>query len=220
MSIEVIVLAVANALRPTSLACVYALLATREPRRLLTAFVLAGLAFSLATGVIVVSLIHGAHIRHGTSTFDAIVNLLAGVAALGFAAGLAQGRLQRTPRPEAERRESGISRRLRDPSLGVAAGAGVATHLPGLLYLVGLNQISAEGPPLGTAVVDVTVFNAIWWSIPIASLVFFLVRPAATRSGLAAVNSWTRSHDRAILAALFGVVGAYLSVRGAANLLD
>jgi hypothetical protein len=144
---RIIVLGVANALRPTSLACVYALLATREPRGLLMAFVLAGLAFSLATGVIVVSLIHGADIRHGTSTFDAIVNLLAGVAALGFAAGLAQGRLQRSPRPETVREQSRIAKRLRDPSLGVAAGAGVATHLPGLLYLVGLNQISADAPP-------------------------------------------------------------------------
>jgi NhaP-type Na+/H+ or K+/H+ antiporter len=220
VSFEIIVLGMANALRPTSLACVYALLATREPRRLLTTFVVAGFAFSLATGVIVVSVINGAHIRHGTSTFDAIVNLVAGVAALGFAAGLAQGRLQRRPRPEMERGQSGISKRLRDPSLRVAAGAGVATHLPGLLYLVGLNQISAHGPRLGAAVVDVTVFNAIWWSIPIASLVFFLMRPASTRDGLAAIDAWTQSHDRVILVALFAVVGAYLSVRGAANLLE
>ena len=218
MSIEVIILAVANALRPTSLAAVYALLATKEPRRLLTAFILAGFAFSVGTGILVVSLIHGADLRHGTSTFDAVVNLVAGVAALGFAAGLAYGRVQRRPREQAQPGQSAISRRLRDPSLGVAAGAGVATHLPGLLYLVGLNQISAKDPPLAAAIADVTVFNAIWWSIPIASLVFFLMRPVETRGGLAAIDRWTRSHDRLILAVLFGAVGAYLTVRGAVNL--
>jgi hypothetical protein len=221
VSIELLILAIANALRPTGLAAIYALMATRDAPRLLTAFVLAGFAFSVGTGILVVSIIHGADIRHGTSTFDALVNVLAGVAAIGFAAGLAQGRIQRRPGSEtrAPREQSRISKRLRDPSIGVAAGAGVATHLPGLLYLVGLNQISAEAPPLGSAIVDVTVFNAIWWSIPIASLVFFLMRPAATRDALARIDRWTRSHDRAILAALFGAVGAYLSVRGAADLL-
>ncbi len=49
------ILAVANALRPTSLAAVYALLATKEPRRLLTAFILAGFAFSVGTGILVVT---------------------------------------------------------------------------------------------------------------------------------------------------------------------
>ncbi len=147
------------------------------------------------------------------------MNLVAGVAAIGFSVGVAYGRgVQRRPREQAEPAQSALSRRLRNPSLGVAAGAGVATHLPGLLYLVSLNQISAEGPAWEAAIFDVTVFNAIWWSLPIASLVFFLMRPAATRDGLAAIDRWTRSHERLILAVLFGAVGAYLTVRGAVNL--
>jgi hypothetical protein len=54
----------------------------------------------------------------------------------------------------------------------------------------------------------------------VVSLGLFMMRPAVTRDGLEAINSWVRSHQRAILAALFGAVGAYLTVRGAANLLD
>jgi hypothetical protein len=218
VNVETIILAVANALRPTSLAAVYALLGTSAPRRFLTAFLVAGFAFSTTVGLIVVTIIHGADLRHGSSTFDAIVNLLAGVAALGFAAGLAQGRMQRSPRAEADRGESALARRLRDPSLGIAAGAGVATHLPGLLYLVGLNQISAEAPPLPRAIVDVTIFNAIWWSIPAASLGLFLLRPEAARGRLAAIEAWARSHNRQILVVLFAAVGGYLTVRGAVNL--
>jgi hypothetical protein len=130
VNLEIVVLAAANALRPTGLAAVYALLGAHEPRRLLTAYLVAGFAFSVATGVLVVSIIHGAQLRHGTSTFDAIVNLLAGVAALGFAAGLARGRMQRRPRERANRGETAPSRMLRQPSIKVAALAGVARTSP------------------------------------------------------------------------------------------
>ena len=118
MSIEIIVLGVANALRPTSLACVYAILATTEPRRLLTAFLLAGFSFSLATGVIVVSLIHGAQIRHGTSTF----------------------RSRQPPR------------RRRHPPSRAPLPRGAEPDL--------VRRTAARA-----AIVEVTVFNALWWSV-------------------------------------------------------
>jgi hypothetical protein len=219
VSIEIIILALASALRPTSLAAAYALLATRQ-HRLLVAFVLAGFPFSTVIGIIVVAAINGAQLRHGTSTFDAIVNLIAGVAALGFAAGLAQGRVQRSPGQKQPGTESAISRRLRDPSLKVAAGAGIATHMPGLFYLVALNQISAKPPGLAEAIFDVLIFNAIWWSVPIACLVLSMVRPDETRNALAGVSVWARGRQRVIITALFAGVGVYLTVRGAASLLS
>jgi Sap-like sulfolipid-1-addressing protein len=218
MSLELVLLGVLNALRPTSLAIVYALLSAAQPRRLMVAFICAGVAFSLATGIGIVLVIHGAELRHGTSTFDGLVNLIGGVAALGFAAGLAQGR---TPRRPSERRSSSpsrIMRALRQPSAAVAAGAGIATHLPGLLYLVALNQISAPDPSAGSGIAQVLGFNAIWWSIPVASLAFFLLRPDRTRDAIAAVNSWVRNHDRQIVIALFFVAGIYLTVKGAIDL--
>ena len=47
---------------------------------------------------------------------------------------------------------------------------------------------------------------------------FFLLRPEQTRETLAAVNAWTRSHNRQILIAVFAAAGAYLTVKGAVNL--
>ena len=220
MSVELIVLSVANALRPTSLAAVYALLSTPRPRRLLFAFILAGATFSVVTGVVVVGVINGVQVRHGASTFDAIVSLLAGVAAIGFAAGLAQGRMQLQPREPSTSEGSRIARTLRDPSPAVAATAGVATHLPGLFYLVALNAITARDPGLAEGIASVLIFNAIWWIGPIASLVFFMLRPEQTRETLAAVNAWTRSHNRQILIAVFAAAGAYLTIKGTVNLLD
>ena len=98
MTIEAIILALASAVRPsTSLAAVYALLSTRRPRPLLIAFVLAGLAFSIAIGIVVVSVFHGVHVPRRDSSLVDIVDLLAGVAALGFAVGAHSGMTD--PRP-------------------------------------------------------------------------------------------------------------------------
>ncbi len=187
MSVETLVLALASAVRPTQLAAVYALLGTPRPRRLLTAYILAGLTFSLVTGMVVVGLVDGAEIRHGRGTFDGIVEMLAGSAAIGFAAGLYSGRVQRRARREPAPEGSVISRRLRDPSAKVAATAGIATHVPGLFYLVALNAIVAEPHGLTRQLAAVIAFNAIWWSTPIASLVVIHPQPRrhAQRAGSA-----------------------------------
>ncbi len=224
MSVETLVLALASALRPTQLAAVYALLGTPRPRRLLTAYIVAGLAFSLGTGIAVVAIVHGAEIREGgdRGTFDGLFELVAGSALLGFAVGLFTGRVQRRSRSEtsSESSESSrISRRLRDPSVAVAATAGIATHLPGLFYLVALNSILAEPYSIPHQMVAVTVFNVIWWSTPVASLILFIIAPHATRARIATVNSWARARQRGILTLLSAGVGIYLVIRGMTELL-
>ena len=66
MIFEIILLAAASTVRPSSLAAVYAILSHSAPRRLMTAYVIAGLAFTVAFGVIVVGAFHGIHISAGT----------------------------------------------------------------------------------------------------------------------------------------------------------
>ena len=90
------------------------------------------------------SVLHGVGIKTGNSTAYAVIELIGGGAALGFAAGMAAGKLPRER--ESSVSDSRLVRRLRDPSPSVAAGAGVATHLPGLFYLLGLNAIAAGDP--------------------------------------------------------------------------
>jgi hypothetical protein len=132
---------------------------------------------------------------------------------------MATGRLrpQRDPQPSA--RESRLARTLKDPSLAVAAGTGVATHLPGLFYLLGLNVIAASDPGFLAGVVDVVIFNAIWFSGAIASLVLSVRRPAETREALGRFNRWMRSYERVIVATLFGVFGLYFTAKGSFELL-
>ena len=55
--------------------------------------------------------------------------------------------------------------------LGGPNPVGVATHLPGLLYLLGLNEIARGDPPLVEGLLAVLVFDAIWLTIPFCALV-------------------------------------------------
>jgi Sap, sulfolipid-1-addressing protein len=219
VSWEAIALAVASAARPTGLAAVYALLSAARPRRLLTAYVVAGFAWSATVGIVVVGALHGVNVATGTSTANAVIDLLGGGAALGLAAAMATGRLQTESDPHSPSQDSTMVRRLRDPSLTLAAGVGVATHLPGLFYLLGLNAIAATDPGFAAGAIDALIFNAIWFSTPVGSLVLSVRRPSDTRRALARLNAWVRRYERAAVAIFLAGVGAYFATKGAVNLL-
>ena len=106
-----------------------------------------------------------------------------------------------------------------NPSAGVAAAAGVATHLPGLIYLVALNAIASERPALVDAGLQVAIYDALWFLVPLASLVLVVVRPGAALAYLDAATAWVRRHEHAILVAGSLVLGAYLVAKGTASLL-
>jgi hypothetical protein len=219
MSLEAVILALASAVRPsTSLAAVYALLSTARPRVLLAAYVACGFAVSVGFGLLVVAVLHGVRLPGGQSRFTDIVDVVAGVAALGFAGGVLFGGMERVRRRRTREEPSWVTRTLRDPSPKVAAAAGVATHVPGLFYLVALNAIAAGRPGFGEALVEVLVYNAIWFSVPIAAFVFARRRPADAHDLIERLNGWMRSHDQAILIAVFAAVGAFLVVKGVAGL--
>ena len=212
-------LAIVNALRPTSVAAVYALLSTPRPRRLLVAYIAAGFAWSFAVGILVVVALGGVKVEAGSSTTNSVVSLGLGAAAVGFAAGIATGRIQ-TPSPGPSTGKSRVSRALRDPTLAVAAGAGIATHLPGLLYLLGLNAISAPSPGLAIGTINVLIFDAIWFAIPIAALAVALRHPAAARVALDRGSAWARRHERQLGTVVLAVVGVAFALKGAVALLD
>jgi hypothetical protein len=224
MNLEALVLGLFSGLRPgTSLAAVLALLKTPQPRRPLLFFTAAGFASSWAIGLLVVGVFHGANVAVGGSTFTAVLDVAFGAAALGFAAGLQRGWVQptrwRSSSPSATGTPSRFGRRLRNPSAGVAAAAGVATHLPGLIYLVALNAIASERPALVDAGLQVAIYDALWFLVPLASLVLVVVRPGAALAYLDAATAWVRRHEHAILVAGSLVLGAYLVAKGTANLL-
>src|SRR4051812_39385984 len=224
MNFEAVVLGLFSGLRPgTSFGAVLTLVKAPRPQRLLLFFTAAGFASSWAIGLVVVGVFHGANVAVGGSTITGVLDVAFGAAALGFAAGVQRGWVQPTRRdsssPSATAASSRLGRRLRNPSDRVAAAAGIATHLPGLIYLAALNAIAAERPAPVDVALQVAIYDALWLLVPIASLVLMLVRPGAVLVYLDAATAWVRRHEHPIL--VFGslILGGYLIVKGTAGLL-
>ena len=219
MNLEVLVLGLFSGLRPgTSLAAVLVLLAKPKPQRLLLLFTAAGLAWSWAIGLVLVAVFHGANVAIGGSTLTAVLDLAFGVAALGFAAGLRWGWIQPTRRgsmsPSATPAGSRVGRDLRNPSVPDVVVAGIGTHLPGLVYLAAINAIAAERPRPVDAALQVAIYDALWFVIPLASLALAVMRPRAARAYLDAATAWVRRHERAVLIAGSSPSAATWSSRG------
>ncbi len=218
MSLEALALALVCAARPAALASVYALLSSSKPERPLAAYVIASAASSVIAGVIVVSVLNGVGLETGTSTVYSVIELAGGIAALSFAAAVATGRIARLNRGGGGQGDSRLRRHLRDPSLRVAAGAGVATHLPGLLYLLGLNAIAAGEPPLVEGLVAVLIFDAIWLAIPVGALLVSIRDPEAARAAIGRISAWIAARQRHLLILAFAVIGTYFTIRGSLDL--
>jgi hypothetical protein len=217
--IEVVLLAVASTVRPTSLAAVYAILSDSAPRRLLSAYVVGGLAFTIAFGVIVVGAFHGIHLHAGDERTKAIGEIAGGLVLVVFGAAVLR-RPSRAPTAyDAPTSGAGWQQRLeRRLSVPTAALAGPLTHLPGVFYIVALDVIVAHNPLIPGGVLAVTLYNAIWFALPILALATCVVHPETARQAIAAVQGWTTAHSRTLLLATTFTLGAALVVRGALGL--
>ena len=215
MSTEALVLALTAVIRPTSTAAVVAMLSTRSPQRLLVAYILGGLAFSLAVGMLVVLLLNG--LGSARTSGRPLVDTVLGAGALGYAATVGLGWLPRDGRVPGS--SSWMRRGLQRLSPTGAAAAGVLTHLPGLVYLAALNAIVGSATGALDGVVQVVIYNAIWFSMAIVALVMSVYRPTLPRECLDEMASWARRHQRAIIIVFFGALGAYLLVTGVLGLV-
>ena len=218
MSTEALLLALSTVVRPTTLAALFAILATRGPHRQLLAYVAAGVVFALAVGTLVVLLLAGLVSATSSSVARPILDLVLGGAALGYAgavwAGWAPRRRERPPDSP-----GWLQRRLASLTPRGAAVAGVLTHLPGLVYLAALNAIagSTGGHP-ADGVLQVAVYVAIWFSLPLVALVLYARRPGLPQELLELLSGWSRRHQRVITVLFLGVLGGYLTVSGVADL--
>jgi hypothetical protein len=220
VTIEVILLALASTIRPTSLAAVYALVAGDSPRRLMTAYVAAGLAFTVGFGLVVIwalqSLVDGAG---GADRLRAVAEVSAGSLALVFGA-LVALRVIGGARPDDAPGAPGRWDHLRGRrlTLRTAALAGPATHLPGLFYLLALNAIITHRPGVAVGFIEVAIFNVIWFALPIAALAICIVRPPLAREAVSVIADWAGAHARTIIVTGSLAVGALLLVGGLLSL--
>ena len=212
MIVEIFALALASTVRPTSVAAVYALLSQDAPRRLMGAYIAAGLVFTLAFGAIVLAATQGIHIQSGTD--KAIADVVGGALALVFGFGVLTGLIQGRHSGDAPggRLQTALDRRL---TVRTAALAGPATHIPGLFYVIALNLIIAHNDTFTDKAVALLIYNAVWFAVPILALVTCITDPGAARGLVRAVKQWTHDHAREILLVASFSVGTALITRGA-----
>jgi hypothetical protein len=210
---EALVLAVAGVLRPTALAAVWAMLIGTHPLRLLSAYLLAGLAFSLTTGIAVVVLLGDTLSPRSPSPARGLVEVALGVASLLAAVAAGAGWLPRR-RPSADESPRG-PRRL---STAGAAVAGVLTHLPGVFYLAALSAIVTTSARGSGEVVQVVVYNVVWYAPAIAALALCLLGAAPSAARLDGIVARGRRFETQILVVGFGALGVWLVATGIADL--
>jgi hypothetical protein len=208
---EIIVLALASTIRPTSLAAVYALLAHERRKVLLLAYLIAGLACTIAFGLIVVYAFHGIHPHFGRNKTKGIADIVGGVLALLFGLAVLTRRIKTSRGGDAPAPRLHLEGRL---SLRTAALAGPATHLPGIFYLIALNAIVAHNPRVAGGMTAVVVYNAIWYALPIVAFALCIVRPSAALNTIEAVEGWARRHSRVIVLIVSFGVGSALLIHG------
>ncbi len=219
MTIQIILLAVASAVRPTSLVALYALVREHLPARLMVAYVVAGLAFTLTVGVAVIFVCSGIDLHAGTARTKAVAEILAGVLALGLGIAVL-GRRVRVGAVSQGRPTGGRAERLRHRKITTrtAALAGPATHIPGLLYLVALDLIVSEEPDVPGGLLEIGIYNAIWFALPIVVLALCIVNPSAARRLVYKIQEWAGNHVRAIVLLVSFGVGSWLLVAGASTI--
>jgi len=222
VSLDALVLALASVIRLTSVASVYAMLSTARPTRLLTAYIVAGFVFSAAIGIVLVTLLGVSTAPRAREEVRAVIAFILGAVSLGYAAGLLSG-LVSGPRDRAEANpgldsESWLGRRLADLSTSRAALVGVLTHMPGFFYLAALSAIINNTSSNASRIFQVAVYNTIWFAMPLTALVLATRRSDELQHFLRWITDWIWRRRREILITVFAFLGAYLIVRGVADL--
>ena len=88
------------------------------------------------------------------------------------------------------------------------------THKPGLFYLAALNAITISTSSNTNRIVQVALYNAIWFAMPVAALALATRRPAELQDFLRRTTEWVWRRQREIMITAFGLLGVYLIVRG------
>ncbi len=223
VSPEAAILGLLSAVRAVPLAVLYAMLLTDRPRRLITAYTVAGLVVSLVVGLAAVWLLDGSAGTSEQVTGRYVVDLVLGVGALSYAAGYVSGRIGSRSGAASPLDGDGLigrlGTRLRTPTVPIAAVAGAVTNLPGLFYLAGLVAILETHPSAVGGAVQVLVYNLLRFAAPLAALVLVIARPTTTAATVRRLHGWGTRHQRELVGGVAGVVGLYLVLKALGGLL-
>ncbi|HEY7267510.1 MAG TPA: GAP family protein, partial [Solirubrobacterales bacterium] len=161
-------------------------------------------------------------------TINPAWDLVVGLLLLALLYVLLSGRdrrlIERRERKRAERaassKEPWSDRVLARQSIVLTFVVGMALNLPGALYLVALKEIAAEDQGFAVDLLQLVIYNVImfaWAEIP---LIGYGVAPERTEALIKRVHDWLGAHTRRIAIGICLVAAAYLTIKGAAGLLN
>lgn len=227
---QILILALYAAVYPALLAAVAILLSSPRRNRLLTAFLFAGMAMSVGSGLVIVLLIHGSGaVKHQGSGWSWGTDVAVGVFALLLALGIAThawGWLRgwraarRTPPDPPEstgaspEREPRMRRLLSGGSLPVVVAASIVLNLPGAVYLVALKDIASGGRSVPAEVGLIIAFNLIMFVLAELPWLGLIFAPERTEALVDRASVFLARHGSKIAIGVCLVVGVHLIVRG------
>jgi hypothetical protein len=222
--------ALGSAIYPTLLAVVILILTQPNPRRLLAAYLAGAVLTSLTIGLVVVGGLNSGDVLNGSSgrTINPALDLAVGILLFGLLYVLLTGRdrrfQERRERKRAQRAESGkdplTDRVLARQSIILTFVVGMALNLPGALYLIALKEIASADQSTAEDVFQLVVYNLImfaWAEIP---LIGYGIAPERTEAFIKRFHGWLGAHARQIGMGICGIFALYLTIKGAAGLLD
>jgi hypothetical protein len=228
--LQVLPLALGSAVYPTLLAVVILILTQPNPRRLLAAYLAGAMLTSLTIGLVIVGGLGSGDVLNGSSgrTINPAWDLVVGLLLLALLYALLTGRhrrfIERRERKRAARAKSSkqpwSDRVLARQSIVLTFVVGMALNLPGALYLVALKEIAAADQSTAADLIQLVIYNMImfaWAEIP---LIGYGVAPERTEALIKRIHDWLGSHTRQIAIGICCVAAAYLTIKGAAGLLD
>ena len=226
--LTILPLAFAAAVYPTLLAGVVAILTRPAPKRLLISFLAGGWAMSLSCGLVIVFVLDGVVSTSAQRSASPTVYAIGGVLSLVLAAALWRRHSHKRARVGPDRvqrrrhaRDDGqsgagpsrTSQVLAHGSSKAAFFVGMVLNLPGIWYLVALNDIAAANYRAGDAVLLIVIFNAIMFLLAEVPLIGYLFRPEQTAIRIARFQLWLSDNGPLVAAAAAAVVGLYLISR-------
>ncbi len=232
--LSILPLAFAAAVYPTLLAGVVAILTRPQPRPLLLGFLAGGWAMSLTCGLVIVFVLDGVVSTSSQRSAKPTVDAIIGALSLVLAAVLWRRRGREKPpgsrgqevqqhghagdgsRGDSRAGESKTSRVLTHGSAKAAFMIGMLLNLPGIWYLVALNDISAADYGPSAMVLLIVLFNAIMFLLAEVPLIGFLVRPDETTAKVGRFQIWLSDNRQFVAAVAAAVIGIYLISRALA----
>lgn len=221
--LELTLLAIASAFWPILVVVDLVALRTPRPLPLLAWFLAGGLLTTISEGLVIVFVLEGATAASSRSSVGGWGNVIGGCVALLAAYVLrARAARSRDERPAAQEPVKKASRteRMIEHGGGYAFGAGVVLNIfPGVFPLIALRNISSLSYGNGVKVLLVMALYLVTFALIEIPLIGLLVAPVRVEPMVRRLNQWLDRNGKRVGIDVLGIVGLFLLVRGAVQLV-